>query len=312
MIIQNVDKYRVCEPLFEGVRIVLTHMGETFSPDYIQGISGAAFKIAGGCPSRPTCLYTMWTSDFIRSLGYEALEYPCVDENGMDVSDAMIEAVKHQIDLGNPALVWSAFTNLEWDVVCGYDNDQKQFIGRGSYISADEYAREAWNRAALAEFPFGAILIGDKKHAFDQKKAEIESLREAVRHARTVNDPNAYLEGVQFYEKWAADYAHEGRERDTADAYCYQVYSSARKAAVGYLREIAPRYNKAGDDLIKASGWFERESEQLDLAYPYISWISPWGVDEERSKKLAPILREAADCYEKGILCLEKALERIT
>ena len=33
------------------------------------------------------------------------------------VSDAMIEAVKCQIDLGKPALVWNALTNMECDVV---------------------------------------------------------------------------------------------------------------------------------------------------------------------------------------------------
>ena len=87
MILLNIDKYRYYEPLFEGVRIILSYIGEKYTSEYILGISGAAFKIAGGCPSRPTCVSDMWTTDFIKYLGYEIKEYPCFDENGNDISD---------------------------------------------------------------------------------------------------------------------------------------------------------------------------------------------------------------------------------
>jgi len=36
---------------------------------------------------------------------------------------------------------------------------------------------------------------------------------------------------------------------------------------------------------------------------------SPWGIDEERSKNLAPILEAAGEHYEKGIEYLEKVLK---
>jgi len=42
-----------------------------------------------------------------------------------------IEAVKRQIDSDKPALVWHAFTNCEYDVVCSYDDKANQFIGKG-------------------------------------------------------------------------------------------------------------------------------------------------------------------------------------
>lgn len=53
---------------------------------------------------------------------------------------------------------------------------------------------------------------------------------------------------------------------------------------------------------------FEHEVELLAQARPYLSWESPWGVNEERGFKLAPILKEAAESYEKGIDYIEKAL----
>ena len=50
MILENVDRYRVIEAMVEGVRVILNYRGEPYSPAYFQGISGAAFHIAGICP----------------------------------------------------------------------------------------------------------------------------------------------------------------------------------------------------------------------------------------------------------------------
>lgn len=315
MILKNVNHYRVMEPLFEGLRVILSYLGESYTPDYIQGVSGAGFIMSGGCPSRPTCFYNMWTTDFVRYMGYEATEYP-TDINGKNAADEMIDAVRRSIDAGRPALVWNAFTSMEWDVVCGYDDEEKQFIGRGSTTSWDgEYARAPWNRAAEAEIPFGAIVIGEKKHAFDARKAELDSLREAVSHARATVAPDSVtylMKGVQFYKRWLEEYSQPGKAREVADAYCHQVYTFARKAVIGYLREIAPKYDKPVEGaLTEAAGWFEKEVACLSDAYPYLSWESPWGVDEERSKKVAPLIAQAGENFEKGIECIEKALAHL-
>ena len=309
----NIDTYRYNEPLFEGARVVLNAMGETFSPEYIQGISGAAFKIATGCPSRPTCVHDAWTSDFITSLGYKIEEYPCFDNDGKDVTDAMVGAVKRHIDSGKPALVWHAFTSAEWDVVCGYDNDAKQFLGRGTHKGHGELAREPWDRAKTAVDicpAFGAILIGEKTPAFDARAAEKRALENAVKHARSVRAEDQAewdYAGVEGYKKWAAKYAAPGADRDLADAYCHGVYASTRRAAAGFLREIAPKYDgQTATHLRDAANCFEREAKCLEDAGPCLSWESPAGVDEERSKKVAPILAQAADAYEKAIEHLEK------
>lgn len=311
MVLLGLDKYRYYDPLFEGGRIILSYLGETYSPEYIQGISGSAFKIAGGCPSRPTCICDRWTPDFFRALGFEVRELPCVDEAGRDVTGEMLEGVKNQLDAGRPALVWHAFTNAEWDVVCGYDAEEKQFIGRGTYRGGEDYCREAWDRAGTCDVApaCGAILIGPRTGAFDRRAAEIGSLLRAVRHARKEPENGDYAEGIAFYYHWAAAYGQPGRERSVDDAYCYDVYSSVRRAAVIYLREIAHRYGGGIlENLQMAAGCFEQECETLARARPYLSWESPWGVDEERSRQVAPLLLEAAQRYEAGIQYIEKAL----
>jgi hypothetical protein len=35
MVLENVDRYRVVEPLFEGVRVVMSYLGEPYSPAYV-------------------------------------------------------------------------------------------------------------------------------------------------------------------------------------------------------------------------------------------------------------------------------------
>jgi hypothetical protein len=315
MVLVNIDNYRYYDPLFEGARIIISYMGEKYSPEYILGISGSVFKIAGDCPSRPTCICDRWTPDFLRYLGFDITDLPCYDQEGKDISETMIDGVKRHIDEGKPALVWHAITTAEWDVVCGYDEDTKQFIGRGTNRGFDDYHREAWNRAATCDAApsFGAILINGRKSPFNQREVEIASLEAAVKHARHDLDEGEVMgEGIKFYKQWADEYSHEGKDRGVADAYCYDVYSSVRKAAVVYLREIAHKYGGSmHENLQDAALNFEREAELLAQARPYLSWESPWGVNEERSVKLAPILKEAAESYENGIEYIEKALASI-
>lgn len=312
VILLNIDKYRYYGPLFEGVRIILNNIGEKYSPEYIQGISGAAFKIAGGCPSCPTCVCDMWPAELFRLMGYEVTEYPCFDEKGNDVHHILVESVKKQIDSGKPALVWHAFTVAEWDVVCGYDEEARQFIGRGTNKGWDDYARESWDRPKNCDVSpaCGAIIIGGKISEFNKREAEINSIKNAVKHARKETGDRS--EGIQFYKKWSEIYSAEGADRGIADGYCYDIYSSVRKACVGYLKEISLGYGGATmESLLKASTCFEKEVNILNEAKPYLSWDSPWGVDEERSRKVAPLLIKAAELYEKGIEHLEKFLTQI-
>lgn len=316
-ILENVGVYKVYDPVFESVRIVMNYIGESYSYQYIQGISGSAFRVATGCPSRPTCCNMMWITDFIRLLGYEYREHPCFGPNGENLTDEMVTAVRTQIDSGRPALVWHALTSAEWDVVCGYDKEDKLFYGRGTNRGFESNNCEPWDRAAAAVKicpAFGSITIGAKTNDLDARKAEIAALRDAVAHARTVKDkPEAggwySYEGIQSLRKWSEAYSNPGKERELADAYCFQVYRSIHGTAAGFLREIAPNYSAAaGELLLKAAEIMEKEAKIFSQCSPYLGFDSPWGVDEERSRMVAPLLCETAGLYEKAVESLEKAL----
>jgi hypothetical protein len=142
LILTGVDRYRVMEAMVEGLRIILNYRGETYSPAYIQGISGVAFNISGICPCAPTCSSFAGPQELAQLLGYQ-VEYRSLCADGVDLTIEVpktVERIKKEIRDGRPALVWHAFTYAEWDVVCGFNDDLKLFYGRGSYFGLEDYA----------------------------------------------------------------------------------------------------------------------------------------------------------------------------
>jgi len=312
----KIDRYRVIDPMFEGIRIVLNYLGEKYSPAYIQGISGQAFRIAGPCPCAPTCAVAMEPKGLIRRLGYSLTEQKIAERDGEKDGpanlEAMVKKVKASIDAKKPVLVWHAFTSAEWDVVCGYDDIEGVFMGRGSYLGLDDYCKAKQTRAAEAVQicpAYGAMFIGDKVGAFDARAAELAAMVEAVRHAnnksKCLDGPEH--EGIAAYDGWIEAFKKPEKKRDTGDAYCFGCYRTTRSVASAFLHEIAPKYPRLKPNLLKAAGEFEKEVAVLKEAEPLIWWNSPES-DPARNEKLWPILAKAREHYAKGISFIEKCL----
>jgi hypothetical protein len=320
MILDNVDRFRVIEPSFEAVRVVLSFLGEKHTPAYVQGVSGAAFRVAGICPCAPTCSGQMGTTALIKLLGYEYSEHMLgwKDDDVTDKIGPMIEAVKASIAAGRPALVWHAFTNAEWDVVAGFDDAEGVFYGRGSYAGQKDYAKAKQSRAkeAVKICPaFGALVIGKKVGNLDEKAAEVAALKEAVRHAKDPKNLDkaggenwVMLEGLAAYNRWVEDWKKPDKKRGAGDSYCFGIYRSTHGAAADFLKEIAPKHARASEHLLSAARGFLAEVEALSKAEGLIWWSAPGGPDADRNAKLWPILSEARDHYAKAIDSIEKAL----
>ena len=113
VLLEGVGPYEVMDALFEGVRVILSYRGEPYSPAYVQGISGAAFRIGGICPCAPTCAAAMEPQDLVTLFGYE-IDY--IPLHSVADADLPVEAgkaasrVKDEIRAGRPALLWHAFT----------------------------------------------------------------------------------------------------------------------------------------------------------------------------------------------------------
>ena len=242
MIIPEVDTYQVVEPMYEGIRVILSYRGESYSPAYVQGISGAAFHIGGICPCAPTCTEGIDPIELVRKFGYRAEAMPLFNETvrwdqraPADLMDALIGRIQAEIRLNHPVLVWHAFTNAEWDVVAGYDEARKLFFGRGSYAGLDGYAEAPQTRPrdAIDICPaYGAIFIGEKTGPFDARTAEIASLNEAVAHAHSQKNVEklggsdwVFLQDFLAYERWVNDFRYplKIRTHRKSDIYSFDV-----------------------------------------------------------------------------------------
>jgi hypothetical protein len=321
VVIDGVDRYRVIEPMVEGVRIILSHRGEKYSPAYIQGISGIAFQVAGICPCAPTSGSAMGTEELLKLLGYE-YERLHLSGDGLDPEKEvhkLVERVKDEIRAGRPVLVWHAFTNAEWDVVYGFDEEKKQFLGRGSYAGNDkEYASADETRTAKCGHicnPLGAIIIGEKTGEFSARKAELAALRWAVDHAHSARGKNqldgdkwVFLVGLMAYDRWISDFRNPEKNREAGDSYCYGIYKSTHRAASEFLGEIAPKYPDAAEHLKSAAEHFKTEADTLDSGADLLWWDAPKGPDAERNAKAVELLSKAMESYASGVQEIEKAL----
>jgi hypothetical protein len=320
MILTGVDRYRVTEPLFEGIRVILAQTGESYSPAYIQGISGAAFRIGGICPCAPTCCEAMQPTDLAQLLGYQTDAYT-LSGAGLDPESRIIEMVsrvKSEVIAGRPVLVWHAFTNAEWDVVCGFDEVRQLFFGRGSYAGLGDLAEAPMTRAkeAVRICPaLGALIIGEKTGQYDAEQAERAALEEAVRHAHSElnkagadGDKWALLEGILCYDRWVRDWRKPAYTRGPGDSYCHSVYRSTHRAAAGFVTELAGKYPSAGKLLNSAAIHFQCEADALDQCEPLLGWRSPKGPDPDRNEQVATLLGQARDSYARAMAELAAAL----
>ncbi len=316
-IIQGVDKYRVVEAMYEGVRVIMTFHGEKYSAAYVQGISGMAFRIGGICPCAPTCIPGIEPKDLPAIFGYKAELVPFPEDKAEHDAAAadLVARIKDEVRAGRPVLVWNAFTTAEFDVVCGFDEDEKVLYGRGSYAGMDEYAKAPETKLKDFDPALGAIFIrpGDRK--FDARKAETASLSEAVRHARSRRNEEklgkekwTFLDGIMCFERWVNDFKNPEKKREAGDAYCYGIFRSTHQAAADYLAEIAPNYPKAKKRLLAASRHFAKEARILNEGEDLLWWQSSEGPDAERNKKAAKLLARACAEYKKAIDDIEAAL----
>jgi hypothetical protein len=325
IILDGVDRYRVMEAMVEGLRVILSYRGETCSPAYLQGISGAAFNISGICPCAPTCSSFTGPVELAMQLGYQVEHLPLFGE-GIDFSrdvPGMIARVKDEIRAGRPTLVWHAFTLAEWDVVCGFNDSLKLFYGRGSYMGLEDFAAADEGRTAtcLDLCPaLGAILIGEKTGAFDAEKAEISALQKALDHAYSEKNKDklggsewVFLEGLACYDRWVDTFMHPAYIPNNGDRYCFGVYRSTHRSAADFLRELAVKYPQAGDSLDAAALHFETEASTLhscaELLFP--GWELPQSANAALNTRITTLLAGARDLYARGMDGIFQALEVI-
>jgi hypothetical protein len=74
------------------------------------------------------------------------------------------------------------------------------------------------------------------------------------------------------------------------------------------MLELVPRYPEATAHFERAASHFVAEADALDQCAPLLGWESLPGPDAERNARAAVLLRQARDCYARGIDEIEGAL----
>jgi len=325
VVLEGVDQYRVVEPVAEGVRVILNYRGETYSPAYVQGISGAAFRISGPCPCAPTTWGTMPPQELARLFGYEARWMhiggpygdatltPPPDVRAQNMRDALVR-IRGEIRAGRPAILVHAFTTWEFDVICGFDENRHLLYGRGSYESMrkPEYA-EADEMRALGATDIGggpyAVFIGAKTGQYDARAAEVAALRGATEHARSHGVKQAM--GMECYDLWIAQYQHQGNHMvpkgPAPDEYPLSILPSTRQAAADFMTELAPKYPRAKANLETASEDFAQESQALAAARKLRAAMGEKPSDEQCAR-MAGLLSRARAMYALATEEIERAV----
>lgn len=319
-ILNGISNYAVYETNFEAARLALNFLGENYPATYFHGIAGTVFRIGGICPCAPTCTLSMNVGQLIRLFGYECEEIPYDGADADGSLTKLINAVRDSVDNGFPALVWNAFTQCEWDIVTGYDENEKVFYGRGAYpIYSGDYGKNPWNRSLEQAGLTGltAIIIKRSDRRFEKRTAEIAAIEEAVRHANDRENTDklgsgewVFLQGKAAYKRWTDNFSMPDYKRGLGDAYCIDVYSSCHAQAGSFLRGIAPDYPKASVVLAEAAQLFDKEAESLALLLPLLGWNSP-ETDAQRNESAAILLREAAENYSSAIDLLSAAVAKM-
>ncbi len=328
IILEGVDRYRVREASFEGIRVILSHRGEEYSPAYICGISGAAFRISGPCPCAPTYGQVLWPTELIKLLGYESEQVWLQGEN-VDPEERLQEVlarVKKEIRSGQPVLIFHVFTNYEWDVVCGFDDEKEELHGRGSYMGLEEYAQAEQTHPLKSDksIPLmGAIFIGEKTGQFDARAAEIAALKEAVLHAYGASGRCSATyenldDGLQCYDRWVSSFRYfepPGYQEHlgiTLSFYLLSILQSTRRAASQFMLELAPKYPEVRVHLEMAAEHFARESEALESCLKLFPQRTQEELgDHDRCTRAAAYMRQARAMYELAINEIARALPKI-
>jgi hypothetical protein len=207
-------------------------------------------------------------------------------------------------------------------VVCGFDDENHQFVGRGSYAGLDGYATADQGRMATCGAicpPIGAILVGNKTGQYDAHRAEVAALQEAVAHAHSTENVDklggeqwVMLYGMACYDRWVRDFeADPPRLPTMGDRYCFGVNRSTHRAAAGFLHKLALKYPAAKGPFERAAKHFVAEADALnesaEVLFP--GWQLPKEANRQVSNKVAVLLRTVRDHYARGINQIERALE---
>ncbi len=315
------------ESTFAGsVVACMEFLREPTTYDFVAGVSGAAFKLLwypGWCPSNNDLLIfgEEPIRQTFRALGYQYERVPSSEAG--EGGDAFRGKIIESIQKGRPVIA-QGIVGPECCVVAGYDQNGDVLLGRSYFHDGSRgYYRETdW----LANC-HGLILIGEKQ----ERPAREEILREALQWAlHLVHTPqvNGRASGLAAYDAWAGallrDEDFPAGDLETLTFRCNVSASvtlaglwDARKAAAGFLRNMADAGPAAAAAVLQAADAYAQEFRVLDHAMG----VAPFCTDREEKRlqmadpnlrqELAGLVRQAKEKDQEATAHLARALQQI-
>lgn len=225
-----------------------------------MGLSAAAFKLTvwrPWCPSAGVCDVVADCPDrALAVFGYSMARFPA--EDGQVAEDAR-RAIVESIDRGMPAL----YMNGEFNLIVGHVDGGKRWICQ-PYAGGAGYKRMERLEGFLGP-AWWVNVLHDDKEAPPRRQALLDSIRAAVRLARTPSFEEGSFNGFAAYEAWAEDLDSPPEEPNLhANAYVYSILLSSRAAAGEYLRAVAGEFDGgAAGRLTAAGGRYDRVARRM-------------------------------------------------
>jgi len=342
------SSFMKCTTFGAALESVMNFLGVQVNYEYIMFTSGAAFHQTwkdGWFPGNSSIL-TMCEDPFepihrgMNAVGHEHIIRMCsgVDNFGVkasarksayvtgapaDEATATTEIVS-SIDKGIPVLAIGVIDVPEWCIIAGYDNRGDTLFG-WSYFQDNPQVKKDPNGYFMKSGWFkdtqGYVLVGGKKVVPPMRQLCIDTLRFAVRIARTpvVNGDHS---GLQAYVAWANQLANDSFEGLDMPAIWERftayldglIMPDERKMASRFLRRVAKEEPDIAVDLEKAADLWQQEADHSGLWQQHVKQNSEGAqkfADIRVRRILADQLLRCRELGEQATKVIESLLARI-
>lgn len=291
-------------------------LGEERPAAYLMGVTGHAFRISVADSlgvDGPMKVDLRGMLDLYQSLGY-TVRLISAQEGAADFRVKQQEAwdaIRGSIDRGVPVV--ARFGPFFW-IIKGYHPERECYYTSALMRGFEEPV--AMDELGMDQGVGGleVLLLGEQQ-TIDPKVVERRSLRSAVDHARSKDEPGRrYHHGFAGYARWTADIAGGRMSAGFGPAYTAAVVAEARGYAGVYLNGIAAYYpEEVAIRLREAVHGYGMEVERLKQVVEVFPLMSSRQEvvdigDPKVRQKVVGLLREALEWERKAVEALEGAL----
>jgi hypothetical protein len=297
-----------------ALAVATQSMDTSASYEYLMGVSGTAFRLQfgkGWCPSSPHshCGYKT-VSGAVDALPYELAVFEADAGNREAVAQTKA-AVKQSIDRGLPAV----YGREEDGLIVGYQGGGEQWLCVHPYRASEGLFLED-------EWPWGVGVFTERKTPLPDPRLCVQRSLDLADTLARKADSGQYACGFHAWDEWTKGLRNDEYfatlEREPllgimrGNFWIFMCLMDARRAAYGYLRDAAGRFEgEAADHLLSLSDIYKTMVDDV-LVSGRSAVIPPWELGEgetwsaESRHAEARILEEAESLERQAIETIHK------